>query len=213
MPANGNIPSSQRRKILGVSLFKPTANAVARLVADAKRDGVTISIYLPVGGYRDLGTQKRMHDDRFASQYNIDPKMAVTLAPVGSSTHGFATAVDFKTSDGGAWLQKHAHEFGFIWPFGNGDFNHWQHDGRTAGAPFLLPALTNKTAIEQVAKYLRTHKLGTSSAEKHGRRGPVYWRGVQRWGKRNGIFGGLRNGIATAGTKSTERELYNRLPK
>lgn len=140
MTSNGNIPTYQRRTILGVSLLKATANAVERLVAAAKKDGHVISIYLPVGGYRSLAVQKAMHDPRNAAKYNIDPKMTSTLAAPGSSPHGNGLAVDFKTdAKGRAWLQKNAQHYGFSWPLGKNDVNHWVHDGRTAGSPIPDP--------------------------------------------------------------------------
>ena len=179
---NGAVSPAARRNILGVSLRKATANAVQRLVADAKEDGVTISIWLPAGGYRSLWTQAQMKMERNKEKYGIDKNFNLAiLSPVGKSPHGDGYAVDFRSSDGGTWLQKHARSYGFAWTIGNADPAHWVHDGHTKGEGFGL----SRAEVKTVAKWLHGMKLSTSSTRRTGIRSREYIRGLQRWAKVN----------------------------
>ena len=177
---NGLVPASARRDILGVSLRIPTANAVQRLVESAAKDGVTISIFLPAGGYRSLFTQAQMKMERNRKKYGISPtfNLAMLSAP-GKSPHGDGYAVDFRSSDGGKWLHEHADYFGFSWPLGDADPAHWVHDGHTQGQGFGL----SKDEIKKVAQWLHMMNYSTSSTRRTGKRTREYIRGVQRWAK------------------------------
>lgn len=108
-------------------LCKVAARAWTAMVAAAKADGVILDA---TDTYRDLPTQKRLIAERYTdhptpgspSSRVCDGKRIylrkgmATAACAGHSNHGLALALDNEFHGAGlAWLEKHAHEFGFEW--------------------------------------------------------------------------------------------------
>lgn len=75
----------------------------------------------PDGGYRDLVQQQYRYDH---------PEGPVSIAPPGSSTHGFGTAVDIWNRQY-TWLVAHADEYDFKQTFSSEPW-HWQYTGSTS---------------------------------------------------------------------------------
>lgn len=42
--------------------------------------------------------------------------------------------------------------------------------------------------VKRIATYLHAHGFGNSAAQRNGLRGPIYWRGVQLFGRANGMY-------------------------
>lgn len=63
--------------------------------------------------------------------------------------------------------------------------------------------------IKRIAAYLHKHGYGNSAAAKNGVRGPVYWRGVQKFGRAHGMYGKgyIINGIPGNQSRAVERYL------
>ena len=92
----------------------------------ARKDGITLT---PYSAYRSYDRQKRNYEkltDKYMSQYGLsrkeaEKKAATVILPPGTSEHNLGIAVDicntkssFAQSREYAWLEKHAHEYGFI---------------------------------------------------------------------------------------------------
>ena len=92
----------------------------------AKKDGITLT---PYSAYRTYERQKTNYNNltnQYMSQYGLSreaaaKKAATVILPPGTSEHNLGLAMDicntydsFANSREYAWLQKHAHEYGFI---------------------------------------------------------------------------------------------------
>ena len=92
----------------------------------AKKDGITLT---PYSAYRSYERQKNNYNNltrSYMSQYNLNEadarkKAATVILPPGTSEHNLGFAMDvcntldaFANSKEYAWLQQHAHEYGFI---------------------------------------------------------------------------------------------------
>lgn len=77
-----------------------------------------------------------------------------------------------------------------------------------APKPAAAGAVT-KADIKRIAAYLKAHGFGSSNARLNGVRGPVYWRGVQRFGRVHGMYGAgyLINGVPGPQSRAVERYL------
>lgn len=71
-------------KVDGIPFTKRQARRIARLRRIAAREGITVTVYAPIGGYRDLATQKDM--PVHPSKYNL--RAGVKLATAGQTEHG-----------------------------------------------------------------------------------------------------------------------------
>ena len=104
---NGKIPSSALHPVGGTNhrLWAPAADSLTRLMADAKRDGVTIGItdsYRPYAEQVDLAKRKGLY-----SQGGL-------AAKPGTSDHGWGMAVDLDLdSKAQAWMRANAVRYGF----------------------------------------------------------------------------------------------------
>jgi zinc D-Ala-D-Ala carboxypeptidase len=104
---NGKIPSSALRQVGGTNhkLWAPAADSLTRLMADAKRDGVTIGItdsYRPYAEQVDLAKRKGLY-----SQGGL-------AAKPGTSDHGWGMAVDLDlNSKAQAWMRANGVRYGF----------------------------------------------------------------------------------------------------
>lgn len=92
----------------------------------AKKDGITLT---PYSAYRSYDRQKNNYNNltqSYMSQYNLSEaearkKAATVILPPGTSEHNLGFAMDicgtessFSGTKEYAWLQQHAHEYGFI---------------------------------------------------------------------------------------------------
>lgn len=92
----------------------------------AKKDGITLT---PYSAYRSYERQERNYNNltnQYMSQYKLSradaaKKAATVILPPGTSEHNLGLAMDicntydsFANTKEYAWLQKHAHEYGFI---------------------------------------------------------------------------------------------------
>lgn len=92
----------------------------------AKKDGITLT---PYSAYRTYERQKNNYNNltnKYMSQYGLNreaaaKKAATVILPPGTSEHNLGLAMDvcnvydsFAYSKEYAWLQQHAHEYGFI---------------------------------------------------------------------------------------------------
>ena len=131
MSTNGRLAGSELTTVQGrIQLSNLTARAWYAMKAAAAQAGVTLTIALPDGGYRDYATQVDMHVHPAA--HGLNPNSSVPIAPAGYSTHGTGNRVDI--AGGQAWALLHAAQFGFTREFGAADPNHYKHDGVTATA-------------------------------------------------------------------------------
>lgn len=98
------------------------AEAIKRLVAAAKQDGVALTY---VSGYRSYGTQQSLYNSYVANDGQA--KADTYSARPGYSEHQTGLAMDignangdceldvcFADTAGGKWLVAHAHEYGFV---------------------------------------------------------------------------------------------------
>ena len=92
----------------------------------AKQDGITLT---PYSAYRSYERQKNNYNNltqSYMRDYNLNEadarkKAATVILPPGTSEHNLGYAMDicgtestFKDTKEYAWLQQHAHEYGFI---------------------------------------------------------------------------------------------------
>ncbi len=104
---NGKIPASALAKVGDTNhkLWAPAAESLTRMVADAKRDGVTIGItdsYRPYEEQVDLARRKGLY-----SQGGL-------AAKPGTSEHGWGMAVDLDLNNKAqAWMRANGDKYGF----------------------------------------------------------------------------------------------------
>jgi LAS superfamily LD-carboxypeptidase LdcB len=104
---NGRIPDSALERVgtTNHKLWAPAAEALTRMIADAKRDGVTIGItdsYRPYAEQVDLAHRKGLY-----SQGGL-------AAKPGTSEHGWGMAADLDlNSKALAWMRTNAAKYGF----------------------------------------------------------------------------------------------------
>ena len=105
---NGRIPASALEQVGGTrhKLWAPAADALTRMITDAKRDGVTIGItdsYRPYAEQVDLARRKGLY-----SQGGL-------AAKPGTSEHGWGMAADLDlNSKALAWMQENAGKYGYV---------------------------------------------------------------------------------------------------
>lgn len=131
---NGRLDTSQLVAVddAGHLLAPDAAGAWQQMVADAARDGVTITVG---NSYRDYDTQVAL-----AAEKGLYSQGGLAAEP-GTSRHGLGTAVDINnTAEAVAWLRRNAAQYGFAtiprepW--------HWQYEGggtTTIAHPSSLP--------------------------------------------------------------------------
>jgi LAS superfamily LD-carboxypeptidase LdcB len=104
---NGRIPESALTKVGNTDhkLWAPAAESLTRMIADAKRDGVTIGItdsYRPYAEQVDLARRKGLY-----SQGGL-------AAKPGTSEHGWGMAADLDlNSKALTWMRANAEKYGF----------------------------------------------------------------------------------------------------
>lgn len=122
----GYVP--QLKEILGCGKYLDyrVAPYYEEMYYAAKQDGITLT---PYSAYRSYERQKNNYNNltnSYKSQYNLSEaearkKAATVILPPGTSEHNLGFAMDvcntkdsFANTKEYAWLQQHAHEYGFI---------------------------------------------------------------------------------------------------
>lgn len=104
---NGKIPASALSQVgsTGERLWAPAAASMDRLLAAAKKDGVTISI---TDSYRSYDSQVAL-----AKEKGLYSQGGLAAAP-GTSDHGWGQSVDLRLdSDAQAWMRANGATYGF----------------------------------------------------------------------------------------------------
>jgi LAS superfamily LD-carboxypeptidase LdcB len=105
---NGKIPPSALEQVGDTRhrLWAPAAESLTQMMADAKKDGVTIGItdsYRPYAEQVDLAKRKGLY-----SQGGL-------AAKPGTSEHGWGMAADLDlNSKAQSWMQQNAARYGFV---------------------------------------------------------------------------------------------------
>jgi LAS superfamily LD-carboxypeptidase LdcB len=105
---NGKIPPSALEQVGDTRhrLWAPAADSLTQMMADAKKDGVTIGItdsYRPYAEQVDLAKRKGLY-----SQGGL-------AAKPGTSEHGWGMAADLDlNSKAQSWMQQNAARYGFV---------------------------------------------------------------------------------------------------
>jgi D-alanyl-D-alanine carboxypeptidase len=105
---NGKIPKTALAEVGGTGhrLWAPAAEQLTKLIADAKRDGVTIGI---TDSYRSYDEQVDL-----ARRKGLYSQGGLAAKP-GTSEHGWGMATDLDlNSKAQAWVRKHGDEYGFV---------------------------------------------------------------------------------------------------
>jgi hypothetical protein len=105
---NGRIPSSALGQVGDTRhrLWTPAADSLTRLIADAKRDGVTVGI---TDSYRSYAEQVDL-----AKRKGLYSQGGLAAKP-GTSDHGWGMAADLDLdSRAQAWMRANAGRYGFV---------------------------------------------------------------------------------------------------
>ncbi|WP_379037993.1 M15 family metallopeptidase [Paractinoplanes deccanensis] len=122
---NGKIPANALEQVGNTrhKLWAPAAQDLNRMIADAKRDGVTIGItdsYRPYEEQVDLARRKGLY-----SQGGL-------AAKPGTSEHGWGMATDLDLdAKAQAWMRKNADRYGFVENVPREPW-HWAYKPKTA---------------------------------------------------------------------------------
>ncbi|WP_349902601.1 M15 family metallopeptidase domain-containing protein [Parafrigoribacterium humi] len=123
MSTNGHLAAAELTTVQGtIQLRTDTAAAWNAMKAAAARDGVTLTIAPPAGGYRSWAMQLDMRAR--PALYNITPG----IIPGLPSEHGLGICVDI--AQGLAWVKHNGAQFGFTFPLRT-DPNHARYNGTT----------------------------------------------------------------------------------
>ncbi|MZQ84927.1 D-alanyl-D-alanine carboxypeptidase family protein [Paenibacillus sp. 5J-6] len=142
---------NEKRKMRTVA-----AEAIEKLVAGAKKDGINLA---GVSAYRSYATQKALFQ-RYVLKDGEEKAKTYSAVP-GTSEHETGLAIDVSGSDGKCaaedcfggtkeanWLEKHAQEYGFIirYPKGKEKITGYQYE------PWHIRYVGADTAKDMVAK-------------------------------------------------------------
>jgi hypothetical protein len=100
---NGHLPGEALRSVAGVRLAPDAAEAFARMLEQARGEGVTLAV---TDGYRS-----------YELQVDVKRRKGALAATPGTSKHGWGIAVDFdmRVTDF-AWLRANAARYGWVHP-------------------------------------------------------------------------------------------------
>jgi D-alanyl-D-alanine carboxypeptidase len=133
-----DVPFTFKEKIEKREMRREAAEALEKLFAGAKKDGIYLA---GVSGYRSYATQKALFD-RYVKQDGEEKAKTYSAVP-GTSEHETGLAIDVSGSDGkcaaqdcfagtkeAVWLEKHAPEYGFIirYPKGKESITGYQYE-------------------------------------------------------------------------------------
>ncbi|BFT70250.1 D-alanyl-D-alanine carboxypeptidase family protein [Paenibacillus sp. P36] len=151
-----DIPFTFAEKIEKRKMRSVAAEAIEKLVAGAKKDGINIA---GVSAYRSYATQKSLFQ-RYV-QKDGEEKAKMYSAVPGTSEHETGLAIDVSGSDGKCaaedcfggtkeanWLEKHVQEYGFVirYPKGKEKITGYQYE------PWHIRYVGVDTAKDMVAK-------------------------------------------------------------
>ncbi|MGG1551830.1 D-alanyl-D-alanine carboxypeptidase family protein [Paenibacillus ferrarius] len=161
-----NVPFTFKEKIEKRKMRQVAATALEKLFAGAEKDGIHLA---GVSAYRSYATQKSVFD-RYVSKDGLEKAKTYSAVP-GTSEHETGLAIDVSGSDGkcaaedcfagtkeAVWLEKHAHEYGFIirYPKGKDAITGYQYEPwhlRYVGEDI---AKTIQAKNETLEEYFRT---------------------------------------------------------
>jgi LAS superfamily LD-carboxypeptidase LdcB len=155
LASNGKFATSKLTSIGGsATLLTPAAKSWLKMVAAAKKDGITLA---SAGAYRPYSTQVSLFTARYTTakiptvdvriwggvRYYRKPGMAATAVP-GTSNHGLGVAIDVANafyaygsppSKIVSWLNKHAKKYGWVrqdWTYTRALWEpwHWEYDAK-----------------------------------------------------------------------------------
>lgn len=124
---NGRIPDSALTSVGGGHKMEASAAAAwNRMVADAAKDGVTLSL---TDSYRSYDAQVKVRQEKGHK---------VATATPGTSIHGWGKAVDISGAAAQKWVHENGARYGWIWPEwaqrkGTKSYEPWHHE--FVGAP------------------------------------------------------------------------------
>ena len=104
---NGKIPAASLEKVgaTGHKLWAPAAEQLTSMIADAKKDGVTIGI---TDSYRTYGEQVDL-----AKRKGLYSQGGLAAQP-GTSDHGWGMAADLDLNASAlSWIRAHGSQYGF----------------------------------------------------------------------------------------------------
>lgn len=104
---NGKVPAASLEKVgsTGHKLWAPAAEQLTSLIADAKKDGVTIGI---TDSYRSYGEQVDL-----AKRKGLYSQGGLAAAP-GTSDHGWGLSTDLDLNGKAlSWMRAHGSQYGF----------------------------------------------------------------------------------------------------
>jgi len=142
----------------GIRLHRDAAEELRRLLADARRDGIRLTV---VSAFRSVDIQKDVFFDMKSLRNQSAQERAKVSAPPGYSEHSTGFAVDFadlsrpqtelsesfETTPGFAWLKRNAHRYHFTLSFPRENVQglnyepwHWRFEGSTQALKQFEPA-------------------------------------------------------------------------
>lgn len=125
--SNGRIPTEALTEISnGHRLENSAASAWDQMVADAKGDGISLSL---TDSYRDYDAQVSVRKRKGHK---------VATAKPGTSVHGWGKAIDVSGDAARAWIQKNGSKYGWVWPEwaqrkGTKSYEPWHFEYRPGG--------------------------------------------------------------------------------
>jgi D-alanyl-D-alanine carboxypeptidase len=157
-----DIPFTFAEKIEKRKMRTVAAEAIEKLVAGAKKDGINLA---GVSAYRSYATQKSLFQ-RYVLKDGEEKAKTYSAVP-GTSEHETGLAIDVSGSDGKCaaedcfggtkeanWLEKHAQEYGFIirYPKGKEKITGYQYEPwhiRYVGADTAKDMAAKKMTMEE----------------------------------------------------------------
>lgn len=151
-----DIPFTFTEKIEKRKMRTAAAEAIEKLVAGAKKDGISLA---GVSAYRSYATQKSLFQ-RYVAKDGEEKAKTYSAVP-GTSEHETGLAIDVSGSDGKCaaedcfggtkeanWLEKHAQDYGFVirYPKGKEKITGYQYE------PWHIRYVGTDTAKDMVAK-------------------------------------------------------------
>ena len=200
----GDIISKDKTVVVeGEFRLRPDAAAAyKRMKADAKKEGVNISLE---SAWRDSSVQAYLYDLFIRGLGNL-------AAPPGSSDHERGIAIDLR--DGIPWAQKNGLKYG--WYNSGMNFSQkepWHFDYRGGGIAQPQPQ-QQKPKIVTTVKQQELDKLKTVIQSKPGSKKSVNIDGVGTYIRGTNVFGMPEDKyFDDSGNPITKDEFYNRLEK
>lgn len=166
-----DVPFTFKEKIEKRKMRKEAAEALEKLFAGAKKDGIQLA---GVSAYRSYATQAALYNSYVKK--DGEAKARTYSAPPGSSEHETGLAIDVSGSDGkcaaqdcfggtkeAKWLEEHAAEYGFIirFPKGKESITGYQYEPwhiRYVGSDVAAEIVKKGITLEEYAQAVPVSK-------------------------------------------------------